>query len=286
VPADPAYLRIAADLRARIFAGELGPGEKLPTETELMAAHGVSRTVAKWAISVLKGEGLVEGRRGSGVYVRTVRRLTREAHGPTLRAETRSGSPFARDAARAGRQGGWEHRSAHDVADERIAARLAIEPGAAVMRTAYRFVADGEPIQLSTSWEPLSITGGTAVEWPEGEVSTDQRASADQRASVGHLASAGQRPSAGQRVPEDGSRPAVGVVARMDLIGVHVDEFVERVTARPAGPAEAEALRLPARGMLLLAIERTYLAAGVPVETADIVFPGDRYELVYRVPVY
>jgi GntR family transcriptional regulator len=258
VSADPAYLRIAADLRERIVSGELAPGSRVPTEARLMADNGVSRTVAKWAISVLKGEGLVEGRRGSGVYVRSPRRLTREAHGRGLRAPADPSplgtSPFARDAARAGRRGTWEHRSEHDTADERVAVRLAIEPGAPVMRTAYRFLADGEPIQLSTSWEPLGITGGTPVEWPE--------------AGGAH-----------------GAAGVVGVVARMDAIGIRIDEFVERVTARPARTAEREALRLPARGGQLLAIERTYLATGVPVETADIVFPGDRYELVYRVPV-
>jgi GntR family transcriptional regulator len=248
VPADPAYLRIAADLRASIVSGEIGTGEKLPTETQLMARYGVSRTVAKWAISVLKGEGLVEGRRGSGVFARTLRRMTREAHGRDLRAATAPTSPFARDAARAGRRGDWEHHSAHAAADERIAVRLGIEPGAAVMRTAYRFLADGEPIQLSTSWEPLALTAGTPVEWPEAGA-------------------------------------ALGVVARMDRIGVRVDEFVERVTARPAAPEESQALSLPARGALVLAIERTYLAAAAPVETADIVIPSDRYELVYRVPV-
>jgi GntR family transcriptional regulator len=251
VSADPAYLRIAADLRERIISGEFGPGARLPSETALMTEHGVSRTVAKWAISVLKGEGLVDGRRGSGVYVRSERRLVREAHGRHLRAERRAGraaSPFARDAERAGRQGAWEHRSAHAAADDRVAARLAIDPGDPVMRTAYRFLADGEPIQLSTSWEPLAITGGTPVEWPE-------------------------------------NGPAVGVVARMDAIGMRVDEFVERVSDRPARAEERAALRLPARGGHLLAIERTYLAGGRPVETADIVFPGQRYELVYRIPV-
>jgi GntR family transcriptional regulator len=248
VSANPAYLRIAADIRDRIVAGDLGPGDKLPTEAQLMAEHGVSRTVAKWAISVLKGEGLVEGRRGSGVYVRLPRRMTREAHGRHLRVPGGSTSPFARDAARAGRRGAWEHDSTHEQAAERIAVRLSVEPGAPVMCTTYRFLADGEPIQLATSWEPLAITAGTPVEWPENGA-------------------------------------AVGVVARMDAIGVQVDEFVERVTARPASAREREALRLPARAGNLLAIERTYLAGGVPVETADIVFPGDRYELVYRVPV-
>ncbi|GAB3796226.1 GntR family transcriptional regulator [Micromonospora zhanjiangensis] len=247
MPKTPAYLAIAADLRAEIMSGALPPGAKLPSETHLMRRYEVSRTVAKWAISVLKGEGLVDGRAGSGVYVRQVRRLVRLAHGRGIRGSAPT-SPFARDAARAGHHGTWEHDSRQEPADERIAARLAIEPGGRVMRTDYRFLADGEPIQLSTSYEPLSITQGTEVERPE-----------------------------------DGA--AVGVVARMDLIGVRIDEFEERISLRAALPDEAEALALPPRLTFVHLIERTYYAAGVPVETADIVLPGDRYELVYRIPV-
>ncbi len=76
MPSTPAYLRIAADLRAQIDRGELAAGNKLPTESALMESYAVSRTVAKNAIIVLKTEGLVEGRQGSGVYVRAVRRMT------------------------------------------------------------------------------------------------------------------------------------------------------------------------------------------------------------------
>jgi DNA-binding GntR family transcriptional regulator len=248
VPEIPAYLRIAGDLRAAIASGELGPGDRLPTETRLMERYNVSRTVAKWAVGVLKGEGLVEGRRGSGVYVRAVRRIPRESRSRSARTATGPTSPFARDADRAGHEAGWEHDSAHADADPRVAVRLAVEPGAPVMRTRYRFFAGGEPIQLSTSWEPLSITGGTPVEWPENAA-------------------------------------AIGVVARMDLIGVRIDEVVEKVTARPASATEIEALGLPLRGASVLVVERTYIAAGTPAETADIVFPGDRYELIYRMPV-
>jgi GntR family transcriptional regulator len=198
--------------------------------------------------AVVVSEGLVEGRPGSGVYVRNARRLVRYAHGSDMRSGTGPTSPFARDAARAGHRGTWEHDSRHDTADERIASRLAIEPGAPVMRTAYRYLADGEPIQLATSWEPLSITAGTPVEWPEAGA-------------------------------------AVGVIARMDLIGVRIDEFTERVTMRPAATEEATALGLPVRAASVMMIERTYHAAGTAVETADIVLPGGRYELIYRVPV-
>ncbi|GAB3084752.1 GntR family transcriptional regulator [Micromonospora schwarzwaldensis] len=247
MPTSPAYLTIAADLRAAIVSGELPAGAKLPSESGLMRQYDVSRTVAKWAIAVLKGEGIVEGRAGSGVYVRDTTRLVRHAQARDLRTGDGPTSPFARDSARAGQQGTWEHESHHDRADERIAARLGIEPGTPVMRTAYRFLADGEPIQLSTSYEPLALTGGTPVEWPEG-----------------------------------GS--ALGVVARMDAIGVRVDEVVERVSLRAASAEEVDSLNLPAR-TFVHTIERTYTAGGRPVETADIVLPGGRYDLVYRMPI-
>ena len=248
MPDVPAYLRIAGDLRARIVAGDLAPGGKIPTETAIMGEYGVSRTVAKYAINVLKGEGLVEGRRGSGVYVREIRRLVRESHWRQLRSQPGPTSPFQRDAALMGQQGGWEHESRHDVATLGIARRLGADVGAPVMVTRYRFLADGQPIQLSTSYEPLAVTGGTPVEWPE-----------------------------------DGA--AVGVVARFDHIGVQIDGCTERVTARSARPEEIDALGLPLRGAYVLVIERTYYAGERAVETADIVFPGDRYELVYRFPV-
>jgi len=248
VPDLPAYLRIAGDLRTRIVEGALAPGDKLPTETAVMAKYGVSRTVAKYAINVLKGEGLVEGRRGSGVYVREIRRIVRESHARDMRTQPGSTSPFARDAARAGRRAGWEHHSRHEVADLDVARRLGIEIGHPVMMTTYRFLAEGQPIQLSTSWEPLAVTGGTSVEWPENGA-------------------------------------AVGVVARFDYIGVRIDECVEMVTARSAQQTEIDALNLQPRGSAVLVVERTYLAEGRPVETATITFPSDRYELRYRFPI-
>jgi DNA-binding transcriptional regulator YhcF (GntR family) len=115
---EPAYLRIAADLRARILAGEYAPGDRIPTETQLMALHGVSRTVAKWAVAELKRDGLVEGRRGSGVYVREVQRLVRRSGWRDIRSEAgETTSPFARDAAAAGRTGHWNPESERTVAD-------------------------------------------------------------------------------------------------------------------------------------------------------------------------
>ncbi|MEO9655988.1 FadR/GntR family transcriptional regulator [Marinomonas sp.] len=48
---------------------ELAPGDKLPTEPNLMKVLGVSRTVLREAITILKTEGLVKAKQGVGVFV-------------------------------------------------------------------------------------------------------------------------------------------------------------------------------------------------------------------------
>jgi GntR family transcriptional repressor for pyruvate dehydrogenase complex len=52
-----------------IRGGRLISGEKLPTEQELNARFGVSRTVIREAMASLRSEGLVVSRQGSGVFV-------------------------------------------------------------------------------------------------------------------------------------------------------------------------------------------------------------------------
>lgn len=61
--------RLAARLAAQIDAGELVPGDRLPTEQQLAENHGVSRTVVREAVHQLRSQGLLVSRQGSGVYV-------------------------------------------------------------------------------------------------------------------------------------------------------------------------------------------------------------------------
>ena len=56
-------------LSAEILDGTLAPGAKLPTEPEMMAALGVSRTVVREAVAALRAEGLVVTRQGVGAFV-------------------------------------------------------------------------------------------------------------------------------------------------------------------------------------------------------------------------
>lgn len=57
------------ELRSRIVEGKIGLGDRLPSEARLCEEFGVSRTVIREAIAVLRADGLVEARRGSGVFV-------------------------------------------------------------------------------------------------------------------------------------------------------------------------------------------------------------------------
>lgn len=59
---------IVEDLAGNIKGGQIKPGAKLPTESEIMARFEVSRTVVREALSKLQASGLVETRHGIGTF--------------------------------------------------------------------------------------------------------------------------------------------------------------------------------------------------------------------------
>ena len=61
--------RVADEIGGAIRSGRLKPGAKLPTEQQLTASRGVSRTVIREAVGRLVADGLVTARQGAGVYV-------------------------------------------------------------------------------------------------------------------------------------------------------------------------------------------------------------------------
>ncbi|RVV97546.1 FadR family transcriptional regulator [Mesobaculum littorinae] len=67
-PARTRVAMIADSLRRDIEAGRYKPGDRLPSERELTEAHSVSRTVVREALGLLRSDGLVEARKGSGVF--------------------------------------------------------------------------------------------------------------------------------------------------------------------------------------------------------------------------
>jgi DNA-binding GntR family transcriptional regulator len=65
----PKWVELADRIRAQIESGELSPGDKLPSTSQLCQIHGVSSIVVRNAMIALKAEGLVVGVPGVGVFV-------------------------------------------------------------------------------------------------------------------------------------------------------------------------------------------------------------------------
>lgn len=66
----PPYQQVAASLRASILTRTVLPGERLPSQAELSKRYGVARMTIQQALRILKDEGLIASRQGSGMFVR------------------------------------------------------------------------------------------------------------------------------------------------------------------------------------------------------------------------
>lgn len=61
--------QIYEQILGRLGAGSLALGERLPSETQLARAFGVSRPVVRTALARLRADGLIESRQGAGSFV-------------------------------------------------------------------------------------------------------------------------------------------------------------------------------------------------------------------------
>ncbi|MFF4647713.1 GntR family transcriptional regulator [Streptomyces sp. NPDC001389] len=236
------YLRVAEAFRRLIAEGEWPVGFRLPSREVLGGTYQVGENVIRRAQELLITEGLLEGRPGAGTYVRAARERMRMLRCP---APGHPSTPLAPAGIST-----WDAQSTAKVpAPDAIAARLEIKPGQPCVRTAYEFLDhDQRPAMLSTSWEPMSITGQSAVVLPDGG------------------------PFAGR-----------GVIERMAHLGITVVRIMERTRPAQADREQAQQLGIPA-GSLVTVIERTHLDSdGRPVETADLVIPADRWDIDYDI---
>ncbi|MER5746264.1 GntR family transcriptional regulator [Streptomyces sp. NPDC002225] len=141
------YEQIAESLRARISDGEFGPGDLLPSGRDLCEQWSVSRATVIKAMDVLRGDGLVVARQGSGftvVEAPVARPAGRRASGSS---RISGGSPFRR----LGVPG-------KEVPSARVAEALGLESGAmALRRDRLMLLDDGTPLSLVTAWFPEEV---------------------------------------------------------------------------------------------------------------------------------
>lgn len=246
MPREAPYLRVADDLRARVLAGEWEAGERIPSRATLASEYKVSRNVTERAADLLIDEGLLEGRAGSGTFVRDRQERLRITRPP-------GGGSLLRSVIQALQGGGewFPNSEARTPAPSSIARRLGIQPGDRCVRTVYTLVSSGERlVPVVTSWEPMAVTDGTPVVLP-GLVSPR----------------------------------GLDVVERMRMIGVTVARVLEVPRPGRATQEEANLLGA-GLGDPVLRIERTHFDdGGRPVETADVTLPDARWEIAYELGV-
>ncbi len=93
----PLHITISEKLRQQIEAGSYLPGEKLPSEHQLMESFNVSRITVRRAIANLVNQGLVKAQQGRGVFVTPRQKVAYSLVSPLVFLEqdlTRKGIQF------------------------------------------------------------------------------------------------------------------------------------------------------------------------------------------------
>jgi GntR family transcriptional regulator len=141
------YEEIAESLRARIAVGEFRPGETVPSGRDLAEQWSVSRATAIKAMDVLRNDGIVVAKQGTG-FVVTETPVARPA-GARRAGSTRvtGGMPFLRIGAP-----DWAVPPAH------VAAALKLEAGGeALRRVRVMQLPEGIPHSYVEAWFPPDV---------------------------------------------------------------------------------------------------------------------------------
>lgn len=239
----PKYQRIADALRAAVQAGEYEPGDRLPGENDLMATYEVARMTARQALGVLQSEGIAESRKGAGVFVRDYRPLRRRGIQRLSRAQWGEGRSI------------WsadtddrtlvvdQLRVTEEAAPARIAGVLGTEAGEATCVRRRRFVLDGKPILLATSYLPASIVTGSAI-------------------------------------TQEDTGPG-GTYARLAELGFKPVHFREEVRSRMPAQSEADQLGLATGTPVILICRTAFADEGRAVEVNEMTLDAASYILEY-----
>ncbi|WP_430787097.1 GntR family transcriptional regulator [Actinoplanes sp. G11-F43] len=143
------YEEIAESLRSRIAAGEFAPGDTLPSGRDLAEQWAVARATVVKAMDVLRADGVVEARQGTGFIVAeaAIGRPTGGRRAGTTRVT--GGMPFRRVG-----EPDWL------VPPDHIGSVLKLAAGAeALRRVRVMLLPDGSPHSYVQAWFPPDVAG-------------------------------------------------------------------------------------------------------------------------------
>ena len=236
--------QIADDLRAAITSGSVGPGDKLPSEADLVRQYGVAAQTARQAVSLLKTEGLVEGQAGRGVFVRM--------QPPLIRVGSDRYARRWRDKGKAPMQAEMEEKGldwrqeilelATVPAPEWVADWFAIEVETPVFVRRRRTWVEATPTQLADSYYLLEDVNGTKIQ-------------------------------------EEDTGPGGGF-ARLEEKGLKLQRFREELLSRMPTPEESRGLQL-GQGVPVVELHRISYADGRPVEVFRSIMVSSGHVFAY-----
>jgi GntR family transcriptional regulator len=240
------YQQIADRLRGQITSGVFGPGERLPSEPDLIEEYQASRNTVRLAIALLTNQGLVVTRQGLGTFVQQpTRPFTALLSGVNVSPGDQhvdTGLPVVGAAAS-------EPETARTLvetaeASQSVAASLDIKPGdQVVIRRSERYLAEVPWLRIA-SFFPMDLARGTALE----------QAGVIKQGSIKLLADLGY--------PQVGFRDEIG--ARMP--DAREFEFFGLTTGTP-----------------VIVIGRTAYGASRPIRLTRYVYRADRVKLAHEV---
>lgn len=244
----PPYRQIAAQLRTAIDRGDLGPGDKLPSEAELIAHYDVARMTARQAIQELRAEGRVVAEQGRGVFVRLPAPVRRLASDRFARRHREAGqAAFLAEAEKAGMTPRVDQvQVGRSPVSESVRERLKLAEGEEAIVRSRRYLADGHPIETAVSYIPLDLAEGT-------------------------------------RIAEQDTGPG-GIYARLEEAGHQLARFTEEVSARMPTADERRRLQLGGGTPVLTVLRTAYSTDGRAVEVCDTVKAAPAYVLEYDFP--
>jgi GntR family transcriptional regulator len=243
-PGRVGYRDIANDLRRQIDSGELPPGSRVPGENDLMSQFGVEQPTARRALDVLKNEGLIVAKRGSGTFVREFKPIRRVSP-DRLQANTSWGSGRPIWTTDVGTRPRTETVAVDvELPPAPVAEVLNLGDGGRVVTRRRRYVVDDKPVQLATSYYPEALVAGSAIT----EVNTGEG----------------------------------GAYARLKELGYEPTRFREELRVRMPREAEREALELAQGTPVILIVRTAFTADDQPVEINEMVLDSASYVLEYK----
>jgi len=240
------YREIADEIAEKIRSGQFERGAKLPTSRELAATHEVAFATVRRALAALRADGLIETRPGSGSYVRDYPQVTRIARQRFRKADRFEGlASYLAEAAASGRSAKVEvlHIGLGEPAPDWVSDLLGLPKGEPVLVRYRRYLADGYPDQIATSYIPWSLAEGS-------------------------------------QMVEENPGPG-GIYARLEDRGHALTKFSESVQGRRASADERELLAL-SEGDPVLVVRRVAYSEAAPMEVCHQVKSAERWSLLYE----